>query len=150
MPTHIKRLIFVFAFILVLMLFLKYYFTPKSFGEYGHYRAAALKEIAEKEPKYADAKDCAMCHDSIANLKSQGEHKSINCQTCHGPGYLHENDPSPSNIEIPQKENIRKFCTRCHAKNASRPQNVIRQVDAIEHNKGEVCITCHNPHNPWL
>ena len=147
MPVQVKRLIMAFAFFIVLMLVVRYFLKPDSWGDLGPYRSLALKEIAGKEPKYVDSESCTMCHDSIANLKSGGEHKTVNCQTCHGPGYRHINEPEKENIEKPEG---REFCVRCHAKNAARPQNIIKQVDAIEHNKGEICISCHNPHKPWL
>jgi len=146
MPIQIKRLLLVFAFFIALMLVIRYFLKPDSWGKMGPYRYEALKEIANKEPKYVDLASCEMCHDTIVKIKIEGEHKSINCQTCHGPGYKHINEPDTSNIEKPKG---REFCVRCHAKNSARPENIVKQIDAIEHNKGEVCITCHNPHKPW-
>lgn len=147
MPVQVKRLIIVFVVIIGLMLTIRYFLKPDSWGELGPYRSKAIKEIADQTPKYINKEDCAMCHDSIANLLADGEHKSINCQTCHGPGYKHIEEPDTSNIEKPHG---REFCVRCHALNPARPSDIIKQVDAIEHNKGEICISCHNPHKPWL
>ncbi len=146
MPIHVKRLILVFALFVGIMIVLIQLLTPKSFKQFGHYRGDALKEIADKEPKYVGSQTCAMCHDSLSTVKDSSFHKSINCETCHGPGNKHAEDPVLNKIEKPVG---RAFCIRCHAKNPARPEKIIKQINAIEHNKGEVCITCHNPHNPW-
>lgn len=145
MPIQVKRLLLAFAIFIGMMLVLKYYLTPESWREYGPYRGNALKEISSKEAKYVQMETCAMCHDSIAEIKIQGMHKSIQCETCHGPGFKHADDPENNDLEIHQD---RQFCLRCHTKNAASPQNVIKQIDAVEHNEGEECITCHNPHQP--
>ena len=145
MPVQIKRLLLAFAIFIGLMLVLKYYLTPESWREYGPYRGNALKEIANKEPKFVQMETCIMCHDSIGELKANSVHVSIQCETCHGPGYKHVDDPENVKMEVNQE---RQFCLRCHTKNLASPKKMINQIDAIEHYEGEECITCHNPHQP--
>ncbi len=147
MPVQVRRLLIVFAVLVGAMLGLKYFLTPESWREYGAYRGDALKEIAEKEAKYVEMETCIMCHDSIGELKDQGMHESIQCELCHGPGYKHVEDDEKFHMDIPENS---LFCLRCHTKNDAKPQNVIKQIDAIEHSEGEECINCHNPHQPWL
>lgn len=147
MPLQLKRILLAFAIFIGVMLVIIHFLTPESWGEFGHYRGLALPEIADRDPKYVGDETCSMCHDSIATLKVSGEHKSIPCETCHGPGYKHPDDPENNKMEKPEG---RDFCLMCHALNAARPQKIVKQVDAIEHNKGEICISCHNPHKPWL
>ena len=147
MPLQVKRLLVVFALFFGMMLLLKFFLTPDSWREYGAYRGNAITEIADQEAKFIQTETCAMCHDSITALRDAGDHKTLQCEICHGPGYLHIDDQEANEMEIPIG---RDFCIRCHEKNSSRPENVIKQVDAVEHNKGENCITCHNPHQPWL
>lgn len=146
MPIQLKRLLLVFTVIITMMLAMKYFLTPVSWREYGAYRGNALTEISEKEAKFVQMDDCAICHDSIFELKNGGVHVSLQCEICHGPGYKHLEDET-IDMEILQDGN---FCLRCHEKNAARPQDIIKQVDAVEHSEGEECITCHNPHQPWL
>lgn len=143
MPIQIKRLLLAFAIFIGIMLVLKYLLTPESWREYGPYRGNALIEIADKEAKYVQTETCAICHDSIAGIKTQGMHQSVQCEICHGPGYKHADDPENNHMELNRD---RKFCLRCHTKNTASPQNIIKQIDAVEHNEGEECITCHNPH----
>lgn len=147
MPVQVKRLLVVFAVFIGLMFGLKYMFTPESWRQYGAYRGYALTEIADQQAKYVQMETCAMCHDSIAELKTQGVHKTLECELCHGPGYLHVDDVDNVDMKIPENS---KYCLRCHTKNAARPQNIIKQIDAEEHSEGEECIICHNPHQPWL
>ena len=147
MPVQVKRLLLVFAFFIAISVALIYFLTPKSFGEYGHYRGKALEEISSAEIKYVQMDDCAMCHDSIAELKNSGLHATLQCEVCHGPGFNHIEDYENNRMEIP---NEGQFCMRCHTMNAASPKKVIKQIDAVEHAEGEDCITCHNPHQPWL
>jgi len=146
MPLQLKRLLLVFALLIGSMLAMKYFLTPESWREFGPYRGDAITEIRDKEVKFVQMDDCAMCHDSIAELKNGGVHVSLQCELCHGPGYKHIEDET-IDMEIPEDG---QFCIRCHEKNAARPQDVIKQVDAVEHSEGEECIICHNPHQPWL
>jgi len=145
MPIQVKRLLLVFAIFIGIMLVLVYYYTPDSFGEYGHYRGKALDEISAKDPKYMQMETCAMCHDSIAGVKAESVHKSIQCETCHGPGNKHVDDPENVKMDLPME---RELCLRCHMKNLARPSGVIVQIDNSEHYVDEQCITCHNPHQP--
>ena len=150
MPVQVKRLLLVFAVFIGIMFVLKYLLTPESWREYGPYRGNALTEISGNEIKFVQMETCAACHDSIADLKTHGLHISIQCEICHGPGYKHAdeaNEPENNDMEIPEGSQI---CLRCHTKNAASPKNIIKQIDAVEHSEGEECITCHNPHQPWL
>lgn len=145
MPKHIFRLIILFVIVIGLFLVARHFLVPDSFGVYGPYRANALEENANLDVKYIDTENCVMCHEEIDTLKNSGLHKNINCQTCHGPGYLHIEDPTTENI---LKEGDREFCGKCHNKIAGRP-NIIKQIDINEHNVESKCIECHNPHEPW-
>ena len=147
MPVQVQRLLIAFAIFIALFLVARHFLRPASFGQYGHYRGDALKENEDKPIKYVNMNEtCVMCHDSIAAVRDSSVHKSIDCQTCHGPGNLHVEDPQKTNII---KEHSREFCGRCHAKNPARAK-IIKQIDIEEHNKEDECITCHNSHNPVL
>lgn len=148
MPIQVKRLLIVFGLFIGLMLALKFLLTPDSWREFnGPYRGEAVREIADKQPKYVQMETCVMCHDDIGELKSSGKHKSLQCELCHGVGYAHMDEPEENPMIIPEG---RGYCVTCHEKNPARPANVIKQIDPKEHNIEEECITCHNPHEPWL
>ena len=145
MPQQLKRLLVAFIIFISIFLVIRHFLVPASFGKYGHYRGDALKENAAHEIKYIDAKECANCHTDIDSLKKSGPHQNINCQTCHGPGNKHLEDPSANALAKPDS---REFCGKCHAKNAARNGKNITQQDIKEHNPDSKCIECHNPHQP--
>ena len=145
MPPQIKRLVPIFLIFVTLFLVVRHLLVPDTFGELGHYRANALKDIAGKEMVYADPEDCKACHDDILETISGSEHAGLSCLICHGPGLEHAGDPQPGNI---QKRGSREDCGKCHAYHSARPVDVIFQVDLNEHNVDfENCTDCHNPHN---
>lgn len=116
--------------------------TPDSYGEIGPYRSAALNENAQREPLFAGALACEECHSEILELVGKFEHKGISCETCHGPGTAHGQDP-----EIAMGKLADDGCLRCHAPTAGRPE-WMKQVDPAEHYTGESCKECHLPHQP--
>ncbi|MCX6230117.1 MAG: multiheme c-type cytochrome [Bacteroidetes bacterium] len=145
MPQQVKRLLIAFVIFVALFLGVRHFLVPKTFGKYGHYDAKALEANAAHDVKYIDAQDCSNCHTDIDSLKMAGKHAKINCQTCHGPGYKHLEDPSANPLIKPTE---RAFCGKCHEKNAARPTNIIKQQDLSKHNPDSKCVECHNPHQP--
>ena len=53
--------LFVLAFIVFLVV-RGHFVVPKSFGQYGHYRGAAISEIAARPVKFAGHQTCETCH----------------------------------------------------------------------------------------
>ena len=45
--------------------------VPKSFGQYGHYRGAAIGEIAARPVKFAGHETCETCHTDVLDVKSK-------------------------------------------------------------------------------
>jgi uncharacterized CHY-type Zn-finger protein len=117
---------------------------PKSFGQYGPYRGAALKEITSLPVKFAGHEVCEGCHSDVLEIKSKGVHAHVNCESCHGPLANHAEDPVSV---IPVKPDVAKLCVRCHSENIAKPSG-FPQVDAKEHSQGVLCNTCHKPHSP--
>ena len=147
MPVQLKRLIPLFAIFIAAFLLIRHALVPDTFGQYGHYRGAALEEIASAEPVYADVEDCKMCHDDVLLALENDSHSGLSCLICHGPGNAHVNDPQAGNIE---KSSGRQFCARCHEIHPARPADAVLQVDVEVHNSDfENCIDCHHPHQVW-
>lgn len=119
--------------------------TPKSFGQYGHYRGAALKDLADRPVKYAGHQACEVCHTDIVTTKTAGKHAGVNCEACHGPLAKHADDPSIT----PAKLDTAVLCVKCHAASAAKPKG-FPQVQADDHSGGLACDTCHKPHDPAI
>jgi len=168
MPKHIVRLLLLIATFGVVAIGAKFYFTDKSFGVYGHYRADAVAEIAAAAPIYRGAAYCQACHRERFTQWSAGIHKVVTCETCHGAAAKHPSaqlaaPPAPvdprmhSRIAAERLDHVKlmipadtvKLCTLCHEKMPGRPATQ-RQIEVSRHGAGQQCIVCHNPHSPKL
>ena len=105
---HLFRMAAVFAAGIVLFLVLRGIFVPKTFGQYGHYRAAAMAEIAAKPVMFAGHQACESCHTDVLEVKSKGVHAQVACESCHGPLAKHADDPTA----LPAAEDGRRRALR--------------------------------------
>ncbi len=135
--------LFVLAFLVFLVV--RHYYVPKSFGEYGHYRGAAIGEIASLPVKFAGHQTCEGCHSDVLDVKSKGKHAHVNCEACHGALANHADDPSIK----PVLPDTAVLCARCHTASAAKPKG-FPQVAPADHSGGVPCQTCHNPHSPAM
>lgn len=119
--------------------------VPKAFGQYGHYRPAALGLARRHSLAYAGQLQCAMCHEEEAKARESGKHARVACEACHGPLAAHADDPSIQ----PKLPDVADLCRRCHEKDAAKP-GWFPQVANMEHSGGAKCTDCHQPHNPHL
>jgi len=143
---HLFRLAILFVAGLVAFLILRALLVPPSFGEFGHYRAAALGEAASLPLSYAGRKACAECHDDKASTLAGGAHANVGCEACHGPQAQHASSDDPSEAK-PQLPDAATLCVVCHRANAARPET-FPQIDPASHGDGAVCTECHDPHSP--
>lgn len=142
-PDSIIRLSIVFIIFLGTILFIRY-IIPPSLKKTEVQIASAIERETAKEIKYAGASICADCHEVEHNIKKDGYHRNLSCETCHGPAMGHAENPTEVKPPAPRD---RKFCPVCHAYNPSRPLG-FPQINPIAHNPLEPCIACHNPHDP--
>ena len=144
MPDQIRRLLIVTVLLLAVFIFVRKYFTPKTFGEQGYFRAAAIDSVASLPIKFAGHQMCDECHSDVEEAKSESFHRNVNCEACHGPALDHIESDAEILPPAPRK---RGYCPLCHEYNPARPTG-FPQIDPIAHNPGEPCISCHNPHAP--
>lgn len=144
MPQQVPRLVVVFAVAVIALLLARWYLVPETFGEIGHYRAAAVDSVAARPVKYAGQRECAFCHGDVVDAKAQGNHRGLSCEGCHGPAAMHVNAPMDTTPVIPRG---RDLCVLCHAYNPSRPTG-FPQIDPVAHNPRMACNGCHTPHAP--
>ncbi len=167
MPKHIVRLIILTVTFIAVFFGAKDYFTPESFGIYGHYRADSVAEIAAATPIFQGSEYCKSCHNKRHVEWSANIHKAVTCETCHGAAGLHPNGkpPTPTDTrthiliasgrykQVKNKLLIPtdtvKLCTLCHEKMPTRPA-AQRQIEVRKHAGTQQCIVCHNPHSPKI
>lgn len=143
---HLFRFAGLFVIAFLVFWAIRGYVVPPTFGKFGHYRAAAMTEIASRPLHFAGHAACATCHTDEADMKQAGRHAGVNCEACHGPLAQHAADPV--NV-IPAKLDTAALCVRCHGASAARPSS-FPQVNAQEHSSGVACETCHQPHSPAI
>lgn len=144
MPQQIWRLLIVFGLLVTGLILARHFLVPKTFGELGHYRAAAVDVVAAQKVKYAGREACAVCHADIAEVKGGHRHAGLSCEVCHGAGAAHADAPTDVHMQIPRQ---REQCVLCHAYDPSRPTG-FPQIDPVAHNAPKPCAGCHNPHAP--
>jgi len=175
---HLFRFLGLFVIAFLVFWVIRGYVVPKTFGEYGHYRGAAIGDVAAHPIKFAGHQSCEQCHTDIADAKTKGAHAHVNCEACHGAIFQRlpaaaaprENlygrllafaglrlpaDPplvrhadDPMSV-TPVKPDSAVLCARCHTASAAKPKT-FPQVDPAEHSGGAPCATCHNPHSPVI
>lgn len=143
---HLVRMAGLFAAGFLLFMVARSVFVPKTFGDYGHFRAAALDEMREQQLRYAGRAACADCHSDIVEARKGSKHEAIGCETCHGPLAKHASDPSSQKASKPDPE---KVCLTCHLANAGRPQH-FPQITPKQHTDESPCTNCHLPHHPEI
>lgn len=68
---HLFRFAGLFVLAFLAFLLIRGFVVPKSFGQYGHYRGAAIAEIAARPVTFAGHQACADCHTDIVTTKGQ-------------------------------------------------------------------------------
>lgn len=143
-PQQVPRLLAVFVLAGAALVLARSFLIPETFGDVGHYRAAAVDTIMAHEKKYAGQQQCSLCHGPLQQRRLASNHRGVACESCHGPAAAHVANPVESKPAVPRE---RQFCTRCHAYNPSRPTG-FPQIDPVLHNPRTTCFTCHDPHEP--
>ncbi|MEI7899725.1 MAG: hypothetical protein WCK89_05700 [bacterium] len=134
----------------IIALIVRYALVPQTFGQYGFYRAAALDDEKAHLSRYAGRAACKVCHEDVVALHAKDAHASVECETCHGAGGKHVNDP-----DVPMaKANAKEDCLVCHRLLDARP-GAFPQVDWQKHYKfvgvkdlSITCVRCHSGHEP--
>lgn len=127
-------------------------FIPKTFGQFGHYRAGNLSEQEAFPVKHQGPQACGSCHSDELEIWKAAGHKTITCENCHAPYDSHiKDDEKVADMEINRTSTS---CLRCHQALSARPGS-FPQIDPVEHLSESglalsdtVCFVCHGPHDP--
>lgn len=143
-PRQLIPLLIIGVVFIAALAVARHLLVPDTFGEYGHYRAAAADLNRDLPMTYAGSQVCGECHDDIVEMKAHSFHERLSCEICHGPALDHANLETD---ELPPIPRGREYCSRCHEYESARPTG-FPQILTINHNPGLPCLDCHNPHDP--
>ena len=117
-PQQVTRLLVLFALFGIALLAARHYLVPATFGQMGHYRAAAIPQNAARPVKYAGREACADCHQDVIELHSSGRHQFVGCETCHGPGEKYATEEVMKDkqkaISLGLRMPTKEVCLNCH------------------------------------
>lgn len=153
MPKHIVRLLALVAVFAIIAIAAKEFLIPATFYQYGHYRGAAVAEIASKVPKLDGSASCQSCHQEAYADWTAGIHRKAtrngvvqgqvikngpNCEVCHtGPAGNH-----PSREAMPLS--IEDRVTTITHKHMEHPADVPgRNLMLAAQDMQGVCLNCH-------
>lgn len=153
MKNHVWRPLFVVLALVAGILLFRMVYVPADFGThergytFGYHRLSNEQQWKDYPAKYRDSAYCNECHDDKVDSLSSSQHSMIPCENCHGAALDHPEDP-----ETLALDRSRDLCIRCHAQlfMPSSGRHDIPGIDPADHNQGEECSECHNPHNPSL
>jgi hypothetical protein len=160
--SHIYTAFVVIVILVIIAFIADKILTPKSYGDHGHFRWDAVKQIASQKIINQNIKACKECHNEIYVLHEKDAHFNVPCVDCHGAANKHvayyKHDDNSKNITKEQaalpKEYKLEGCLYCHRKLRAKPSD-FPQVNTAEHFKflhvtdpNTKCTECHNPHEP--
>jgi cytochrome c553/nitrate/TMAO reductase-like tetraheme cytochrome c subunit len=154
MPKHIARLLILIAVIAIGAYASRTFLIPESFYQYGHYRGAAVAEIASKVPKLQGSASCQPCHKAAYAEWTAGIHRKStmhdvvqgvvnkygpNCEVCHtGPAGNH---PSKEAMPLSIEDRITSVT---HLERTVHPANVPgRNLLLSPEDMRGICLNCH-------
>ena len=115
---------------------------------------AAPQAGAASAATYVGSETCATCHDKEAAKLAETSHgragfaaKSPHgCETCHGPGSLHVDDPdikaNQPTLAGKSAQELSAICTTCHTSGAQQ-----YWAGSRHETRGLACTDCHSVHN---
>jgi hypothetical protein len=144
-PDQVVRLAILFVIAGIGLVWARQHFVPETFGERGHYRAAAVDAAVQLPMSYAGRQLCFDCHDDQGEAVRASFHRTLSCEVCHGPALVHVDDSDELSPHIPKKRG--EVCLYCHEYLSSRPTGFPQIVERV-HNPMKPCTSCHDPHDP--
>jgi hypothetical protein len=106
---------------------------------------------------------CGACHttgysthgsqDDLPGIVGSWAQPGVRCESCHGPGSLHANNPTGIHMLVEQDSGL---CQQCHQNASTADLEIVNgliqhadQYGDLTQSKHQVldCVTCHDPHS---
>lgn len=109
-----------------------------------------------QQPGYVGADVCLTCHEGYDTAINSSKHAFVKnprtpagqqgCESCHGPGEAHMQDPATVRVKVFNKissRDVNETCTTCH----NRGEHAM--WEGSSHAARDLsCVTCHSVHKP--
>lgn len=149
--THLYRLGALFIVFIIVFIAIRQFATPSSWNYEVWYRGEALTEIGNLPLRYGGNDSCQTCHADTVKQVKRLKHKTLSCEGCHGPLANHVRDEE----EVTDARVINRSrwqCLNCHDALISKPPGFPQfSLEVEKHSTliaGEVCLKCHDAHDP--
>jgi hypothetical protein len=109
------------------------------------FQEKSTERIANLSIEYSEPSRCQDCHLDIYNDWLDSAHKTVDCDTCHGPTQAHV-DNSALIVAVDKSGEL---CALCHSKLESKP-STFPQIVVEEHYSDKTCLDCHSPYSSLI
>lgn len=149
--THLYRLGALFIVFIIVFVSIRQLATPSSWNYEVWYRGDSLTEVENLPMTHGGNDSCKTCHADVVKMVKKLRHKSLSCEGCHGPLAAHVSDEKKI-ADAKVINQSRWQCLNCHAELISKPPGFPQFTDAVAKHttliEGEVCLKCHDAHDP--
>src|SRR4030042_2163344 len=94
LPEQAVRVVAVFIVLGAILLVVRQFILPPEMKDQELHLKATMEREAGKEVRYAGAQICAQCHEKEPDLKKNGYHRDLACESCHGAAKNHTDTPT--------------------------------------------------------
>lgn len=150
--SHIYRLGIVLAAGFLVSLMLMKLSEPANWNSRDWYRSDALEELKELPLIYGGNEACAVCHEEKIEVVKTFRHRTLSCESCHGPLANHVEGKQKIADAYVEDEGSWQ-CLNCHKELVSKARDFPqfsreRTREHILIKPGAPCTSCHNAHDP--
>jgi len=149
--SHLYRLGILLVVGFIGLLVIRAVATPASWNYEVWYRGDALKDAAKQSLVHGGNDSCQSCHEAAGKKFQKLRHKTLSCEGCHGPLADHARSDEKIADALVVRESTWQ-CLNCHAALISKRQDFPQFTDEVDKHReveaGEVCLKCHDAHDP--
>lgn len=149
--THLYRLGALFIVFIVVFVAIRQLATPSSWNYEVWYRGDSLSEVGKLPLTHGGNESCQACHADTVKAVKRKKHKNLSCEGCHAPLDAHVRDAQKIGDAVVITQS-RRQCLNCHAELISKPKAFPQFTDEVKKHTtiqaGEVCLKCHDAHDP--